>query len=734
MKIAVKTTLGFAAVMSIMMALGITAYLMFGRVADKVGELTRHALPVVQNSSAVERDALECILMQESYVLHPKEELNQKIEAKIKELKKNLDAVDGVAARFNDSDLTKKNQNVRGFIQQWIGLHDQSVADMKLRVDRIDARKKNGSQIGKDSDDFLAAKRLEYNDTKSALALLNKMSLLALKTGFDTKNRSQNLAGLQAEAEGLNQFHPDARDQKQIAEMQKAILELQEAVKSDDPQLPSKCAALEEAVEAFRVSKSARADSLERSSALVFDIWKNVSDARYLVRAYSETMEAADWVKWLSDVKKLGDLYSQLRELATADEEKQHIDRCQKNLAAYANGGNAWKEIEDKVRKESLIQIDQIGTQTIAAAKISENDAWGTIGSYGESVSQITGLTKTTVLISLLAGVIASILISRYMTLSITTPLRQAVAFAKTLAMGDLTQRLAIHRTDELGELVVAMNEISEHLGKMFNEMRHYVESLEKSSGSLSEVGARVNSNARETGAQADVTASAAEQVSHNISTVAAAAEELNASAREIAQQTSNASRVAGQAVSLANHTNASFENLGRSTAEISEIIKVITTIAEQTNLLALNATIEAARAGEAGKGFSVVAHEVKELARETTEASHDISTKIGAIQADSDSAVKAIQEIGRIINEIDKILTSVSGAVQEQAATTEEISRNVHEAADGSREITQNIMHVSGTAQSSTEAASNTSSMANELSRLASLLSKVVQQFKLNP
>ena len=106
----------------------------------------------------------------------------------------------------------------------------------------------------------------------------------------------------------------------------------------------------------------------------------------------------------------------------------------------------------------------------------------------------------------------------------------------------------------------------------------------------------------------------------------------------------------------------------------------MISTISEQTNLLALNATIEAARAGEFGKGFSVVANEVKDLARMTASASNDISGKISIIRVDSESSVKAIQEIGRIINEIDHIQTSVSSAVQEQAATTSEMSRNVHE------------------------------------------------------
>src|SRR6185436_9825997 len=108
--------------------------------------------------------------------------------------------------------------------------------------------------------------------------------------------------------------------------------------------------------------------------------------------------------------------------------------------------------------------------------------------------------------------------------------------------------------------------------------------------------------------------------------------------------------RVAAQAVSVAQSTNTTITKLGDSSVEIGNVIKVITTIAKQTNLLALNATIEAARAGEAGKGFAVVANEVKELAKQTAEATEDIAQRIGAIQNDAQAAVSAIGEVSTII------------------------------------------------------------------------------------
>jgi methyl-accepting chemotaxis protein len=184
----------------------------------------------------------------------------------------------------------------------------------------------------------------------------------------------------------------------------------------------------------------------------------------------------------------------------------------------------------------------------------------------------------------------------------------------------------------------------------------------------------------------------------------------------------------------VADTTNATVQKLGESSAEIGKVIKVITSIAEQTNMLALNATIEAARAGEAGKGFAVVANEVKELAKETAHATDDISRMIEAIQADTKGAVDAIQQIGAVINQINDISNTIASAVEEQTATTHEISRNVVEAAKGSGEIAQNITAVAQAAETTTEGAGNSQKAATDLARMAAELQKLVAQFDYEP
>jgi methyl-accepting chemotaxis protein len=314
---------------------------------------------------------------------------------------------------------------------------------------------------------------------------------------------------------------------------------------------------------------------------------------------------------------------------------------------------------------------------------------------------------------------------------NITEQFRGIASMMVLVSQGDLSKQIEAQNVGEFRALSNNVNTMITNLQTSIQQIAEIASTVASASEEFSTVSREMTANAKQTAEQATSASTSAEQVSQNSITVATAVEEMNASIREISKNAAEGAKVATLAVTTANDTNTTITKLGQSSIEIGKVIKVITSIAQQTNLLALNATIEAARAGDAGRGFAVVASEVKELAKQTSKATEDISQRIEAIQTDTKSSVDAIAEITNIINQINDMQNTIASAVEEQTATTNEISRNVSEAAKGSTDIAKNISIVALNAQNTTTGSNNTFQAAGELSRMAVELQKVVSKFK---
>ncbi|MDG6101722.1 methyl-accepting chemotaxis protein [Dactylosporangium aurantiacum] len=432
--------------------------------------------------------------------------------------------------------------------------------------------------------------------------------------------------------------------------------------------------------------------------------------ARYRTRlAGSTTRESA-----LNDFAKAWTDYSNLRDVVvfqktapagvTVPTDPVARNTLWQNLEAQMNTSLA------KLQQQEIVESDAMAAE--AAGDYATARDW-TIG-------------------SLLVGLGLALLLALAIARRMHQQLRSVSDTLRGVADGDLTLRADVYARDELGAMAAAMNRANESVGRTVQTLAAAAGTLGASTGRLTSVTTRIADSAKAAASRANVVAGDAGTVSHNVQTVAAGSEEMGASIREIAQNANNAAQVASEAVGVAESTNRTVSKLGDSSAEIGNVVKVITSIAEQTNLLALNATIEAARAGAAGKGFAVVASEVKDLAQETARATEDISRRVEAIQSDTANAVGAIGEISRIIARINDYQLTIASAVEEQTATTSEMSRSVSDAAHGAANIAGNIAGVADAADTTTATLSEVDATVAELNGLASDLQRAVGRFRI--
>jgi len=360
-----------------------------------------------------------------------------------------------------------------------------------------------------------------------------------------------------------------------------------------------------------------------------------------------------------------------------------------------------------------------------------------------QAESTITEMKNSALTTSLLSGL--GILVVLLFTMNfllqklVTRPLNKTVEMLKDIAEGegDLTRRLAVNTRDEVGEVAKWFNTLMDKLQHMIKRLFDDISNLNTSSELLQQISEEMASKANEMSTQSHETAIATDKTAKNITNIAGSAEEVsaqvssvNSSSRkvsrnlqdigtsvtnvsgavhslatsieqmyatlnEVAKNSARGASVTSDASKKADNTSEIVTKLGEGAKEVGDVVAMIKGIATQTNLLALNASIEAAGAGDAGKGFAVVANEVKELARQTARATEDIREKIEGMQSNTETAIQAIRSILKVINEINSIMGTIAASVEQQTATTNEISKNVGETASDANAASTNVHKV---------------------------------------
>jgi methyl-accepting chemotaxis protein len=459
--------------------------------------------------------------------------------------------------------------------------------------------------------------------------------------------------------------------------------------------------------------------------------------------AFLLSQDASDRQKNRDNMNSTSDVVNQdmktYEPMISSDQERQLYENVSNGWNKYLDVNRQVLDLEQQNKtvdatKLSLVEGLQAYTDFATSLnkdidlnnKGSDTAKMGAASTYATAKVVVLGLS----VVAVVFGIVIATMLGRAISAS-TGDMLAAIEeiAANNLAVADMN----IRSHDEIGKAGEALNKMKNNLHGVIETIAETAQQVAAASEEFSSTSQQITANSEEATAQANTVSAATEQVSRNLQTVATGAEEMSATIKDIAKNAGEAAKVASEAVKNAQSTNAIVTKLGDSSAEIGQVIKVITSIAQQTNLLALNATIEAARAGEAGKGFAVVANEVKELAKQTAKATEDISQKITAIQEDTKGAVEAIGTISGIINQINDISNTIATAVEEQSATTNEMSRNVMEAAKGSEAITQNITGVAQAAQNTSSSAHDSQKAASQLAEMSTQLRRLVEQFKVD-
>ncbi|MFL9926688.1 methyl-accepting chemotaxis protein [Herbaspirillum lusitanum] len=414
---------------------------------------------------------------------------------------------------------------------------------------------------------------------------------------------------------------------------------------------------------------------------------------------------------------------TQVERLLASDEERQLF----KSINEYRK---KFLEIRDRIYKakkdgtpEEINRLFE--TEYVPIAKSTQDEMRklldyerGKIDAISRHVEETSDNSQKLILlleaIILLSGVFFAVMLTR----SITRPINIALDISKQVSSGDLTYRAAPTSKDELGELVMSLQRMSEQLHVIVANVRSGSDNIATASGEIASGNLDLSSRTEEQAGALEETAASIEQLT---SSVRQNADNSN----QAHQLVTTAAQVVNEGGDVMSQLTQTMSTINESSRKIVDIISVIDGIAFQTNILALNAAVEAARAGEQGRGFAVVASEVRGLAQRSATAAKEIKVLINESVDKVDSGSKLVELAGAT-------MAKVVDSVQSANSLVSEINSASQEQAEGIKQVNQAITQMDGVTQQNAALVEQAAAAAHSLEDQAKNLKQLVSVFKL--